>query len=155
MVIAKTERWLSHFKDLFQRKSEAISKAEKEAVPLHKYYRALCHLTEGGKAFVDSLILPSYIEEIVYAKVPNATPKMGITKILGYSVADNKQTVAVELEILTGRTHQIRYHLAHHGLPIVGDYLYGKEETPEMQLTAWKLCRQDLDGVERFSALSG
>jgi len=55
-----------------------------------------------------------------------------------------EKTVTLNLEILTGRTHQIRYHLVHHGLPIVGDYLYGnpKENTP-MQLTAYKLIFRD------------
>ena len=31
----------------------------------------------------------------------------------------------LELELLTGRTHQIRVHLTHIGLPILGDLLYG------------------------------
>jgi 23S rRNA pseudouridine1911/1915/1917 synthase len=56
-------------------------------------------------------------------------------------------TLSCNLEILTGRTHQIRYHLAHHGLPIVGDYLYGdSKETQPMQLTAYKLIFRDPDG---------
>jgi 23S rRNA pseudouridine1911/1915/1917 synthase len=32
---------------------------------------------------------------------------------------------AVEAQPITGRTHQIRVHLAHAGVPIVGDVLYG------------------------------
>jgi 23S rRNA-/tRNA-specific pseudouridylate synthase len=32
--------------------------------------------------------------------------------------------IEIQLEILTGRTHQIRYQLSEVGLPIVGDYLY-------------------------------
>jgi 23S rRNA pseudouridine1911/1915/1917 synthase len=55
--------------------------------------------------------------------------------------------VKLELEILTGRTHQIRYHLSHHGLPIIGDYLYGDSETKEaMQLTACRICFTDPEG---------
>ena len=47
---------------------------------------------------------------------------------------------AAEVEIHTGRTHQIRVHMAHIGHPLVGDWLYGKE-IPEQKrhlLHLWK-----------------
>ena len=34
----------------------------------------------------------------------------------------------MELRPRTGRTHQIRVHMAHIGCPLAGDWLYGREE---------------------------
>jgi 23S rRNA pseudouridine1911/1915/1917 synthase len=39
----------------------------------------------------------------------------------------------------TGRTHQIRVHLAFLGLPVLGDGLYGGEASHQLWLHAWKL----------------
>ena len=43
------------------------------------------------------------------------------------------------LGLLTGRTHQLRLHLAHVGCPIVGDELYGGEPAPRLLLHARRL----------------
>ena len=54
----------------------------------------------------------------------------------------------LQVRIKTGRTHQIRVHLASHGHPIVGDEKYGlfsqnkalaKQGLPRMYLHAWQL----------------
>jgi 23S rRNA pseudouridine1911/1915/1917 synthase len=39
----------------------------------------------------------------------------------------------------TGRTHQIRVHLAHLGLPVLGDGYYQGESSDQLWLHAWKL----------------
>ncbi len=67
----------------------------------------------------------------------------------------HRSLVALQLE--TGRTHQIRVHLAHLGCPLVGDFLYG-QELPHLPnrfaLHAAKIAlRHPITGVQlyRFS----
>ncbi len=148
MIVAKTEKWLQHFKSLFQEKSETSTLQEKESIPLQKYYRAACEITPKWAEFlkeIEKSWLPFYTQETVIAKVPNCTPKIWITKILDFEEIWN-WLVKIQLQILTWRTHQIRYHLSNHWLPIQWDYLYWKEdENIPMQLTAWKLEYLDLD----------
>ena len=51
----------------------------------------------------------------------------------------------VRCRLETGRTHQIRVHLAEHGHPVLGDPLYGKSiGDPELRRVATELGRQAL-----------
>lgn len=53
----------------------------------------------------------------------------------------------LELEPVTGRTNQLRIHLAHIGLPILGDTKYGGARFGRLCLHAWKLdFRHPSDG---------
>ena len=147
MIIAKSEKGLEHFKALFKAKSESEELEEKKAVPLKKWYHATCELTPQGEAFLAEITekLPFVISEEVRAKVPNCTPKRGITQIEKIKKTED-WTVELFLQIFTGRTHQIRVHLSNHGLPILGDYLYGKEAEVPVQLTAYQLEFKDPAG---------
>jgi len=58
--------------------------------------------------------------------------------------ASSVATSLVEAHPLTGRTHQIRVHLAESGTPCVGDELYGRPERGvELGLRAVRLAYQD------------
>ncbi len=46
----------------------------------------------------------------------------------------------LEIELFTGRTHQIRAQMAHIGHPLWGDIKYGSIHKPPMRLASCKLC---------------
>lgn len=50
------------------------------------------------------------------------------------SLADTSQRSLVRLRLATGRTHQLRVHLAHSGHPIVGDPIYNRNSPEQMLL---------------------
>lgn len=50
----------------------------------------------------------------------------------------------VELELETGRTHQIRVHMAHAGCPLTGDFLYGTENPALIARPALHSARLEL-----------
>ena len=53
----------------------------------------------------------------------------------------------VEAEILTGRTHQIRIHLASVGHAVAGDRRYGGPPAARLMLHAWKLEHEELGTI--------
>jgi len=54
-------------------------------------------------------------------------------------ISQNNNFSLLELKPQTGRTHQIRVHLAHIGSPILGDKIYGKTSADRMYLHATSL----------------
>ncbi len=85
--------------------------------------------------------------------VPGALP---ITT--GYRVMEAGSVCRLEVDLITGRTHQIRAHLAHIGHPILGDDAYGdraynrEHNTKRLMLCATSMT---LSGKEDLSYLNG
>jgi 23S rRNA-/tRNA-specific pseudouridylate synthase len=63
-------------------------------------------------------------------------------------LAAGRGATLVEARPLTGRTHQIRVHLVHSGLPIIGDQPYGGLPAPRMMLHCRAMAFKTRDGRE-------
>lgn len=61
---------------------------------------------------------------------------------LAYGSLGGEDFTLVEVELITGRTHQIRAHLAKAGYPVIGDTKYGKRKTNELVEKRFKLTTQ-------------
>lgn len=89
-------------------------------------------------------------------KCPGSLMKMqthpeGAKACTGYRVIEEGGNMSVILcKLKTGRTHQIRVHMAGIGHPILGDSLYGNPESaPRLGLHAWKVeFMQPFTGVQ-------
>lgn len=72
----------------------------------------------------------------------------GYRKIItGYNVVEkySDNTCLLDITLHTGRTHQIRAHLAHIGYPIIGDGKYGKNDiNKQFAVKTQKLCSYKL-----------
>ena len=113
---------------------------------IEKTYLAICH----GRPRLDAGRIENLIgRHPVDRKRMAIVEKNGKVAVTNWRVLDcsRQQSTAVECRIETGRTHQIRVHMASLGCPVIGDKVYGKsvldkklDPVPARQmLHAWKL----------------
>jgi 23S rRNA pseudouridine1911/1915/1917 synthase len=105
-----------------------------EGKRIRKRYLALCEGELGEKQTIDAPL--ARIGPISFGV--RAHGKRAVTHLEPLRSTINGSLVSVVLE--TGRTHQIRVHLAAIGHPLIGDWLYGERNAGRPMLHAAELA---------------
>ena len=144
VLFAKNQESLSIFESKF--KNEEIE----------KHYIALCYgITKASSATLEAYLFKDSKKSLVYI---SNSPQKGYVKITtSYKVIDfnkDKKLSLLEVNLHTGRTHQIRAHLAHCGLPILGDGKYGSYEINK-KFKVYTQCLESFSLKFNFKSESG
>lgn len=123
---------------------KALSEISKQfqARTIHKIYHAVVagKLPESGEI---NLPIAADMDNRPLYKICQQTGKPSLTRYQRLDYNEQMNLSRVQLEPVTGRSHQLRLHLAAIGHPIVGDTLYAPADvvalSPRLQLHAWRI----------------
>ena len=122
---------------VFAKTSKAASRLSKQITEgkIQKSYYAVVH----GYLNVKEGTLKDKIEKTDNKQVLLNTNN-GKEAVLNYKIVAEKDSLSlVDIELITGRFHQIRVQFASRNHPLYGDQLYGKQDRKQIALYAYKL----------------
>ncbi len=88
------------------------------------YIAVVCGVPEPMRGLIDAPIARA--DQGILMRTVSAEGREARTEYNTVAVSSDRRHSLVVLRPLTGRTHQIRVHMAYIGCPLVGDFLYGE-----------------------------
>lgn len=139
-----------------------LNQAIKDRAVKKRYLCCLLGTPKPKEAVINAYLIKNQADNMVsiYDKPqPSSDCKEIVT---GYKVlCENGGLSLCEINLITGRTHQIRAHMAHIGHPVLGDGKYGRNaanrsySVKTQALQAYKLRFEFGDGDSLLSYLNG
>ena len=120
---------------------------QKNAV--EKYYLSIV----SGSLQKELVLRDKMIKDETNNKVqvlPEDSQEGRIMETIAKPISGNTDYTLVEILLITGRTHQIRAHLAKAGYPIIGDKKYGNSQKNVIMLNKFGLKSQFLHAYKLF-----
>ena len=108
----------------------ALSSTMKKGLWNKRYHALVSGIPTEKSGVIDAPI--ERVEEGNIKRMVRDDGKRAITEYL--VIEEYEKDCLCELHLLTGRTHQIRVHMAHIGHPLVSDFLYGTPSDKEYYL---------------------
>ncbi len=136
---------------IFAKSEEAKFRLQSQWSETKKKYLAVVH----GRFEKRSGTITTYLAEKqgygIYSTSDSKNGKLASTR---YNVIrETKRYSLLEIDLLTGRKHQIRVHIADSGHPVVGDRRYGKKDKTAQRMALHALSiafRHPFSGKELF-----
>lgn len=143
MIIPKTQDAFEYFKGLFKTRQ------------IEKFYTALVYgKIARDEGEIDFPISRSKNKPGLYGALSKNSEEGRPAKTIFRILKKYLNYTLLQVEILTGRTHQIRVHMLAYGHPVVGDTLYAKKQAeksrcPRIFLHASRLSFVDPSGEKK------
>ena len=140
------------------RASVVLSKAFRERL-IHKYYNCVVSGVVGHDLDLKGSLIK---DEKTNTVTVYDDDKGSYINTIVHPIRDNGRITLLEIELITGKTHQIRAHLSFEGYPIVGDIKYGDRAVNKKYMEEYGISSQMLRCTKmifpedkEYGALSG